>query len=206
MTRAVPVFVLAALGCGGDSKAPPKVDIPADHAAAVNALVPADLKDKVVFEVAAYPEHDFNKGTTYRAALPKGWKVTHMGELEPADADNFGSPTLGRTRFGIGSNCDGECKKKDWAATSDKVDFAQFTGGKIDGKVLKDEKTEHGRLLVFEHARGGPFADKDVAIRIVRAWWTGDSAKYFTCRAELGAPAKELAAAFEKACSIVSGG
>ena len=44
-----------------------------------------------------------------------------------------------------------------------------------------------------------------LATTIVTAWWDPDGEKYFTCRAELGVPAKGLADAFEKICAKVSG-
>jgi hypothetical protein len=140
--------------------------------------------------------------------VPKGWKKGFMpGELEPADADNFGSKTFGKTTLRIGTNCDGTCEKKDWAATADKATFGPILTG-MKGKAVKDEKAGdgNGRLVVFETERdpNSPFGDKDVAVYVVRAWWTKDSTKYWTCHAELGVPAKGLAAAFEKVCAKVS--
>ena len=137
--------------------------------------------------------------------MPKGWKQGFMpGSLQPADADNFGaSPTLGKTRMSLGHNCDGTCEKKDWAAVSDKVHFSQFTGGKVDGKVIKDEKRANGRTLVFERKPSDVFPEKSVVVDVITAWWDPEGSKYHTCTVELGAPAKGAAAAFEKACASV---
>lgn len=196
-----------AAACGkGDGKegGAAKASITPEHVAAVNALLPADLKGKIEFEAGHVVENE-KRGRGYKAAVPKGWKAGFMpGSLKPADADNFGSKTLGKTEMRIDSNCDGTCEKKDWAATSDKVAFSQFTGGKIEGKVLKDEKRTNGRLLVFERKPSDMFPEKDVAIYIVNAWWDPEASRYHTCQVELGTPAKGAAAAFEKACSVVA--
>ncbi len=197
--------VVAALAaCGKSSKDAPKVDIDDAHVAAVNAALPADLKDKLVFEKSTVEAGMGKKKETYTLAAPKGWKAGFMpGSLEPADADNFGSKTLGKTSLAVGSDCNGSCEKKDWAAVADKVYFAQLTSNK-DGKILKDEKGENRRTVVFE-GKVSDFPEHDVAIRIVTAWWEPDATRYFTCVAELGVPVKGAAAAFEKACSKVSG-
>jgi hypothetical protein len=196
---------LGALGCGKSSDEPPKVDVGADHVAAVNAAIPAELKGKVEFELGTVKEDRGRSSKSFKLAIPKGWKKSFMGELVPPDADNFGSKTMGRTSIGVSSNCDGTCEKKDWAAVSDKVNFAQFTGGKIEGKLVKDEKGENRRTLVFESKPSEVFPEKDVAFHIVTAWWDPSGTKYFTCTADVGQPVKGLAAAFEKACAKVSG-
>jgi hypothetical protein len=206
MTKLALVLVLAACGGGKDNNAAPKVDVTPDHLAAVNAAIPADLKGKVEFEIGTIVVERADKDT-YKVARPKGWKPAFMpGELTPADADDFGSPTLGKSTMTVSSNCDGRCEKKDWAKVSDKADFAQFVGGKPDdGKVLKDVMGTNTRTVVYEHKVSENFPDKDVAISIVTAWWNPDGSRYFTCRAELGTPIKGLAVAFETACSKVSG-
>ena len=136
--------------------------------------------------------------------MPKGWKAGRFipGTVEPPDADSFGSKTLGKTQMGVGRNCDGTCEKKDWAAVSDKVLYSQFTSGKVEGKVIKDEKRPNGRTLVFER-KPSSFADKEVAVHIYTSWWEPDGTEYYTCSAELGQPLKGAAEAFEKACSRV---
>jgi hypothetical protein len=178
-------------------------DLPADFVASVNAAVPADLKDKIQFEAGRVVENE-KRGRGFKAAVPKGWKPGKFipGTLEPADADNFDSKTLGKTQMNIGKNCDGMCEKKDWAQVSDKVLYKQFTSGQVEGKVLKDEKRSNGRTLVFER-KPGMFPERDVAIHVYTSWWEPDATEYYTCSAELGAPMKGAAEAFEKACSKV---
>lgn len=199
-------FVAALLAaCGGDKDAAPKVDITQADLDAVNAAVPADLKGKVEFEIGTITAEK-GKKTSYKLVRPKGWKPGFMpGSLKPADADNFGSPTLGKTEMSVDSNCDGSCEKKDWAKVSDKVHFTRFTAGQMKGKVLKDTQGKNERLVVFEHELSEHFPEKDTAITIARAWWDPDGSRYFLCEVELGTPVKGLAAAFEKACSKVSG-
>ena len=205
MTKLVVITAVLA-ACGGDKNAAPKVDITQADLDAVNATVPAELKGKVEFEIGTITSEKGKDGVTYKLVRPKGWKPAFMpGSLKPADADNFGSPTLGKTEMSVDSNCDGSCEKKDWATVSDKVHFARFTDGSMKGKVLKDEKGKNERLVVFEHEPSEHFPEKDVAVTIARAWWNPDGNRYFLCEAELGTPVKGLAAAFEKACAKVSG-
>ena len=205
MTRLAVIAVLAA--CGGDKDSAPKVDITEADLAAVNAAIPADLKGKVEFEIGKVTSEKGKRSTkSFKMVRPKGWKAGFMpGSLEPADADNFGSKTLGKTEMDVDSNCDGSCEKKDWAAVSDKVNFARFTDGKMEGKVLKDVKGKNERTVVFEHKLSENWPEKDVAVTISRAWWDPDGSRYFTCQVQLGTPVKGLADAFEKACSKVSG-
>ncbi|MGN6105410.1 MAG: hypothetical protein ACTHU0_09925 [Kofleriaceae bacterium] len=199
------VLVLSVAACGGSKVN--DVKITDEHVAAVNAAVPADLKDKLSFEAGEIKVERGRRTISYKLAIPKGWKKGFMeGELKPADADNFGSKTLGRSELQVGSNCDGACKKKDWAAVSDKVHFSQFTSGKMEGKVLKDEKGPHRRTLVFEAKTSESFPEHSVAVYVMTAWWDPDDSRYYTCQAELGAQIKGAADAFEKACSLVGGG
>jgi hypothetical protein len=205
----ITLALAAAAACGkGDAKDGPGSakkggDIPADHVKAVNDALPADLKGKLEFEAGKTAESEKKRGRAYKAAVPKGWKKGFMpGALEPADADNFGSKTLGKSTMRIDSNCDGECVKKDWAAVSDKVQFQQFTSGKIEGKLIKDEKRPNGRTLVFE-TKPGPVPEQGIAVYILTSWWETEGSSYHTCSAELGLPLKGAAAAFEKACSRV---
>lgn len=210
MTRLAWITIaLAAAACGkGDSKEGAKGaatggDLPADHVAAVNAALPADLKGQLEFEAGRILENE-KRNEAFKVAVPKGWKKGRFmpGTIEPADADTFGSKTLGKTQMAVSRNCDGDCVKKDWAAISDKVLYSQFTSGKVEGKVIKDEKRPNGRTLVFER-KPGMFPDKDVAVHVYTSWWEPESTEYFTCSAELGMPVKGAAEAFEKACSKI---
>lgn len=199
------VIVCALGACSKNSQDAAKVDIGADHVAAVNAAIPADQKGKVEFELGTVEGGRKGK-EAFKLAVPKGWKKGFMpGSLEPADTEGMGSKTLGKTSLKVGSDCNGTCEKKDWAAVSDKVYFAQFTGGTVQGKVIKDDKGTNRRTLVFERKVNDAFPEHDVAVNVITAWWDPDGARYFTCTAELGTPAKALAAAFELACSKVSG-
>jgi hypothetical protein len=196
----------APAACGkGDGKAGARGggDLPADHVAAVNAALPAELQGKLAFEAGRIVENE-RRGRAFKLAVPKGWKKGRFieGTLEPPDADSFGSKTLGRTQLGLGRSCDGECVKKDWAAASDKELFGPYTSGKSRGKVLKDEKRPNGRTLVFE-VEPSPFPDKEVAVYVFTAWWDPEGSEYFSCKAELGQPVKGAADAFEKACAKV---
>jgi hypothetical protein len=197
--------IVLVLSACGKKDAPPKVDITDADLAAVNAAIPADLKGKVEFEIGVVSAEKGSK-TSFKMVRPKGWKGGFMpGSLEPADADNFGSKTLGKSELTVDSNCDGSCEKKDWEKVADKVNFQNYIGGKAgEGKVLKDTKGKNTRTLVYEH-KLSDWPEKDVAISIVTAWWDPDGTRYFTCQAELGTPIKGLADAFEKACSKVSG-
>jgi hypothetical protein len=214
MTRlacAALALAAAAAACGkGDSKEAGKGgaraggDLPADHVPAVNAAVPADLKGKLEFEAGRVVENE-KRGRAFKAAVPKGWKQGGVipGTLRPTDADDFGvSPALGKSLMQISHNCDGECVKKDWATVSDKVLYSQFTSGKVEGKVLEDDKRPNGRTLVFE-SKPSMFPEKDVAIYVYTSWWEPEDTGYYTCGAELGLPLKGAAEAFEKACTKV---
>lgn len=199
----------------GDPAASSAASVTQADADAVNALVPAELKDKVQFEVTKI-EDDFGKRkSTYTLAAPKGWKKGFMpGSLEPADADNFGSKTLGKTTIQVGTNCDGACEKKDWAAVVEKVYYKQFTSGEVPGKVIKDEKhpsdAKASRTLVFqqepkESEQGTTTVTSGTkGIRVVHTWWTEGASRVNVCMVELGEPAMGLAAAFEKTCSKVA--
>jgi hypothetical protein len=219
----VAVISMLAVGC---KKQAPVVDLGQADVDAVNALVPADLKSKLVFELGDVPkgEHGF-KDDNFRGVLPKGWKAGFMpGNMKPADGDDFTSKTFGgKVAMTINSNCDGTCEAKDWAAVSDKVNFAQYASGKVRGKLIKDVKGQGTRTLVFENApsvnaNGGTMTatvngqtttsavtttSGDDNLVLVTAWWSDGSRQYYTCTVELGGPAKSLEPAFEKACGKI---
>jgi len=193
-------LVLALAACGNKQDAP-SVDITDAHLAAVKAASPTD--GKIEWEIGKAVAEK-GKKKSYKLVRPKGWKSGFMpGSLEPADADNFGSKTLGKTSLRVDSNCDGACEEKDWAKVADKVNFARFATA--EGKIVKDEKGTNERTVVFEHKPSEHFPEKDVAVTVVRAWWQDGGSKYFTCEAEVGTPVKDYAKAFELACSKVSG-
>jgi len=170
----------AAVDKGGD-----KGGGDAAAAEAVNKLVPADLADKLTFTTAKGEDGRFV------AVVPKGWEeAKHMpGHYRPTGSD------LGfMTSFDVGTNCDGDCAPKDWAATTEKVEFKQFLEGD-QFEVVKDEKGDDSRLMV---AKSG---DK---IYIAAVQWKEGASRYFTCRATLEKEIAAAAPAFEQACRSVS--
>jgi hypothetical protein len=185
------VLVIAAAcgkkdGGGGGSASAAKIDV-----AGVNALVPAALKDKLVFEQREVKEDSGKHSPTFTLAAPKGWeqKMKMMATLRPPDNANLGF----MTEFHLSSNCDGDCVAKDWAATADKVNFAQFAsnGSKID----KDEKGKSDRTMV---------ATTEDKRYVVYAWWEDGAKRYHYCSATLEKEVVDAAPAFEKACKAVA--
>ena len=166
---------------GGDSA--PAIDL-----AGVNALVPPELKDKLVFEQQDVIE-DRRHPVTYTLAAPKGWKQGMKGfaKLKGDDWAGF------ITELGVGSNCDGSCEPKDWNNVADKVEFSQFDNR---GKVIKNEVTPTSRLLIV---------DVDDKTYVRYAWWTDAASRYHTCSATLEAPVKAAAPAFAKAAQLAVG-
>ena len=199
--------LLVACGKGGGST--PSVSVTQADADAVNALVPAELKSKVEFEVRKIEDKMGRRTTTYTVVAPKGWKNGFMpGSLEPAEeAKGFG---LGKTDMKVGSNCDGECKSKDWAAVVDKVYYAQFTGGQVKGKVVKDDKQKTSRVLVFENQptveqQGNTEVTTGTeGVTIIRTWWADGASKHYSCQGSLNKDDAKLAPAFEQACAKVA--
>jgi hypothetical protein len=182
---------LAVVGCGkqddkgGGGAAAKPVDV-----AAVNALVPASLKDKLVFEQQTIVEERGHSKTTYTVAAPKGWKqeMKSFAKLEAPDDLGF------MTSFDVGTNCDGECQPKDWASTVDKV-YSSY----LKSKVIKDQKSANARTII---------ASSDTTTLVVVATWREGDKSYSHCGGTLDndkiKDVKEVALAFEKACESVS--
>jgi hypothetical protein len=181
---ALAALAAATTGCGKseDGASDPKAALQAVEAAvpAINEAVPAALRDRLTFEAAKVEDDEL------AAAVPSGWESKHMpGSYRPADEADLGF----MTRFSVGSNCDGYCKPKDWAASVQQIEFAQF---ETDGfEIEKDEELANGRLLV---------ARSDDSAYVVAAWWKSDASKYYYCRASLDDDAADAVAAFETAC------
>ena len=181
-------LLLLAAACGKSDKAaaPPAAKI---DAAAVNALVPAELKDKLVFEERTLEEERGKRSkTTYTLAAPKDWEQEGkmFAKFKPKGNDYF------FTGLQVGSNCDGTCEAKDWAKTSEKVNFAQFRNG---WTIVKDESNKTNHLMI---------ASKDDQTNVTYAWWVDGGRKYFTCSATLEKDLMKAADAFAKACQAVN--
>jgi hypothetical protein len=168
----------------GKAEAPqPTIDV-----AAVNALVPADLKAKLEFAKTDVVEPRGRHTTTYTLAAPKGWKADTNGfaKLKPVEDLGFFTDVM------LGSNCDGSCEPKDWAKVADKVNFAQFD----KDKVIKNETSPTSRLLIAERDGKTTF--------VVYAWWVAGAKRYHSCMATLDEPVKSAGEAFAKACQAVA--
>ncbi len=187
MKKLALLLVAAACGKSDSSSAPPATPI---DLAAVNALVPADLKDKLVFEQRdLVEERGRHSKTTYTLAAPKDWEQGKMfASLEPKRDANLGF----FTKIIVGSNCDGSCEPKDWAKTSEKVNFSQFRTG---WKITKDEQAKTSHLMI---------AEKDDQTNVTYAWWADGARKYYSCSASLEGEIKAAADAFAKACQAVA--
>ncbi len=166
-------------GGGGGGKAPD-----ADPATA-NAAVPAELKGKLEFVTARDERHNLSWVT------PKGWKEGVIpGDVKPPDDASFGF----MTKYGVGTNCDGTCVAKDWAAVADKVNFAQLASA---GTVERDEKSSDSRTMVVA------LGDRR---ELVIAWWKQGADHYVTCEVSMEKEAQPAAAAFEAACKATHPG
>ena len=186
------LLLLVAAACGKSDKksssAPPSAPI---DVAAVNALVPAELKDKLVFEKRDITEERGKRSTvTYTMAAPKDWAqdMKMFASVKPKSEANLGF----MTSLQVGSNCDGTCEPKDWAKTSEKVNFAQFRDG---GKIVKDDLQKTSHLMI---------AEKGDSTYVVYAWWSDGAKRYFSCTASLEQEVKAAADAFAKACQAVN--
>jgi hypothetical protein len=160
--------------------------------AAVNAAVPTELKDKIVFEKRDFQIEQGRHPTTYTLAAPKNWtqESKMFAHIKGDDKAGF------FTTLQIGADCDGECKPKQWQQIADK-NF--FQPRKTDGKVVKDTTTANTRSMIVDVDKNG-VKTRDV----VFVWWSDGAKNYHTCVASLDDSIKEAAVAFEKACSAVT--
>lgn len=216
-------IVMMATACGkkGGDKSAAAASVTNADADAANALVPANLKAKVEFEVRTLDDGMKHHPTKYTYVAPKQWKKGFMpGSFEPNDGDNLGSGTS----VDVGTNCDGSCEPKDWAKVVDKVYYSQYTSGKVTGKIVKDVKGKNDRLMVFaneptvqENAGSASMTVNGVTtttavtatsgskgVTIIHTWWKDGDSKHYVCQATLDDAAAALAPAFEKACAKVS--
>jgi hypothetical protein len=181
--------LLLATGCKKDGTGEQGTGTPID-VTGVNALVPAELKDKLVFEQRELVDDFGSKTTKFTLAAPKGWKHEERAVGVQLESNNnalgFG------TQLQLGKDCDGLCESKNWAEIFDK----RVKG--MDGKVLKDVKGAANRLVVTESTFGG-----STRTELVFAWWGEDQPQYWTCSVRLADEAKGALPAFEKACQAV---
>jgi|HubBroStandDraft_6_1064221.scaffolds.fasta_scaffold57752_3 hypothetical protein len=183
-------LVLVLSACGKSSQkneapaAPPPVTI---DAAAVNALVPAELKAKLVFDKTDVLQEQGKSKLTFTVAAPKGWKQdgTMFAKLKGGDDAGF------MTSMDLASDCNGTCEPKDWAVAADSVVFKQFK----DAGVVKNETTPTSRLLI---------ATRDKTTFVAYAWWTTGAKRYHYCMVTLEEPVAAAAPAFAKACQAVN--
>ncbi|MDX2090476.1 MAG: hypothetical protein SFX73_21640 [Kofleriaceae bacterium] len=181
------VVALAAVACGKGDKQGGATAKPAD-VAGVNALIPAALKDKFVFEETTLVEKRGSRKTLYKVVAPKGWKqeMESLVRLKPPTDMGF------MTGFNVGTNCDGTCTPKDWAAVVDK----QVKRFDKESKLLKDEKGPNNRTVIAEASSG-------TTLVLVASWKDGDR-EYLHCGGTLEKEVKEAAPAFVKACESLT--
>jgi hypothetical protein len=194
------ILALAVVACGKGNDKPSKDDkaggggggasTGTPDVAAVNALVPAALKDKIVFEERGLVVERGKKGTTYTLAVPKGWtqQSKMFANLKADDKGGFFSDMK------IASDCDGACEPKAWEPIADKNFFAE----RAKGKVIKDEKSAGKRLMIADVDSNG-VKTRDV----VFAWWAEGAKSYHACVVKLDEAVKDASPAFEKACQAV---
>ena len=185
-------LLLVACGKGGDKAGSKNADKPAAaiDVAGVNALVPAALKDKIVFEQRDLVIERGHDKTIYTMAVPKNWVQDSKMWANLKGDSNAGFFTTMK----VGTDCDGECKVKPWEQIADK----NFFQPRAKGKVLKDEKAAGKRTMIAEVDSGGAKLTE-----VVVAWWTDADTNYHTCVASLDESVKDAAPAFDKACQAV---
>lgn len=159
--------------------------------AAVNALVPAALAGRLVFERRQIAVDRGGHQATYTLAAPAGWAQTSklFAHLRPAGAPPHGP------RLDIGDNCDGPCTPKPWGPIADRVHFAPLAGG----KVIKDERAAGRRTMIAELGAGA-----SATTHVVVAWWNDADRSYHACTAVLDAALAAAAPAFDRACQAVA--
>ncbi|MEZ4467185.1 MAG: hypothetical protein R3F60_31035 [bacterium] len=131
------------------------------------------------------------------AIVPKGWEESKgiPGRFKPPSNSDFGF----MTSFSVGTNCDGMCSPKDWKATAEKVDLAQFRDPAKFTIVSETDMTAPTGKMLQATSAGGGFGGPKTYLTMVR--WKDGADRYQTCRATLeGETANALLPAFQKAC------
>lgn len=182
--------VLAGLaGCKSESRQPAPAAAPpvVIDAGAVNALVPAALRDRLVFERRELAIERGAHRATYTVAAPTGWTQTSklFAHLRPAGS------TAQVPRFEVGDNCDGPCTPKPWEVIVDRVHFAPLARGTI----ARDDHVAGRRTMIAQ--LGG-------VTHVVVAWWSDGERSYHVCSAQLDDALRDAAPAFDKACQAVA--
>jgi len=162
---------------------PVEADSPAVGPATINALVPAKLADKLTF---ATRELTDQFKFTFSLAAPADWvQAEGFATVHPPGEEAFGSAMR------ISKTCAGVCTPKDWAAVTEKEEFASMRSSKL----LEDKLSATSHLVIAE-------ANEVTVIKY--AWWKPDASRYAICSATLKAPYREAAPAFAKACQAVA--
>jgi hypothetical protein len=180
------IAVIALAACSKSSKQESASPAVAIDAAAVNALVPAELKATLVFDKTDVVEERGKDKLTFTVAAPKGWKQDNKMFAELKGGNDVGF----MTSMHLASDCDGTCEPKDWAKSADKTVFDQFK----DAGVIKTDTTPTSRLLI---------AMRDKTTFVAYAWWQPDARHYHFCLVTLEEPVAAAAPAFAKACQAV---
>ena len=194
-------IVALVVACG--KREPDAVPTATIDVAAINALVPAALRDELVFEQRELVTDHTGGGVapkvTFTAAVPRGWErqpfaiVDDFAALVPPAA----SKLAGAADLSLKSACkqDGICVAQDgvaWAALAEKEVFGPY---RRDGIVIeRDDVRATDRLAILRRA-----ADR----YLVYAWWRDGGTRFRICAARLASAAEAAAPAFEKACRTV---
>ncbi|MDQ3299666.1 MAG: hypothetical protein M3619_24065 [Myxococcota bacterium] len=193
MKTSLVLLALSVAACGKPDKSEPASSAAgAIDVASINALVPAELKDKLVFEQRVVEQERYKVKTSYTLAGPTRWKTSDekmFASLSAPTDDGFNATEIS---LGTYSLCDGPCGAK----ASEDAYFKHFRTE--PWKITKDESGKTSHLMVAE------FTTSD-SVHIMYAWWQDGATSYNTCSVTLDAPdIRKAAPAFEKACQAVN--
>jgi hypothetical protein len=192
-SRVVIAAAVAIAGCKSERAASEAAAAPAVaiDVAAVNALVPPALRDRLVFERRELAVERGAHRASYALAAPRDWVQSSklFAHLRPAGA------TARAPRFEVGDNCDGPCTAKPWEVIADRVNFAPLARG----VVRKDDHVAGRRTMIAELAEAGA-----TTTHVVVAWWSQGEHRYHVCTAILDGALADAAPAFDKACQAVA--
>jgi hypothetical protein len=196
MIRRIGVVALAA--CGSRSTQPPTASSgsstpDADPVAAVNALVPAELRGQLQFEQRTVSV----KGRRFTLPVPIGWKDdgTPNGNLERPDEPKHDGPPYFASGLTVrGNACDGDWTGKGCSSSpaAFQVEDGLLKPIKKDGKVLAERVSATEHLLEL---------DDQFATYAIRAWWNDGAQRFAYCAATLTDPLRAARAAFAAACA-----